>query len=183
MPVPKMKSMLLNDNPHYCTLCNLDLSSEVMALSHYQGENHAKNLRKHSAGTLPNVRGFGIGVGFRAQNNTGSKRKSDGEADNSEVKIIKVESGSGQNARTHCTTCNKECSTRDEYKVHMMSTAHAAQVAMAPSTSYIPEKPPPIIIDTPSRHSGNIKKGKYTAPWFRVKTTPTCIICKKGAYS
>ena len=95
-----MKSMLLNENPHYCTLCNLDLSSEVMALTHYQGENHAENLRKHSAGTLPNVGGFGTGVGFRAQNNTGSKRKSDSEADNSKVKIVKVESGSGQNERT-----------------------------------------------------------------------------------
>ena len=171
MPAPKMKSTLLNENPHYCSLCNLDLSSEITALTHYQGENHAKNLRKRQAGTLPNVRGFGIGMAFkRDQNNAGSKRKSDdeaghclaakiakgeGEEDNSEVEIVKVESNSGQKVRTYCTTCKKECNTRDEYKIHMMSTAHAAQAALAPSTSYLPDKPPKIM-NTP----GSTKPGK-----------------------
>ena len=168
MPAPKMKSTLLNENPHFCSLCNLDLSSEIMALSHYQGENHAKNLRKHNAGTLPNVRGFGIGIGFRAQNTAGSKRKSDGEAEHSVAKIVKEDPepvivkevpSSGQ--RTYCTTCKRECKTRDEYKIHMMSTAHAAQVAMAPSTSCTPQKTAPIIINSPDGHSGSIKKGKY----------------------
>ena len=64
--------------------------------------------------------------------------------------------------RTYCTTCNQECNTRDEYKVHMMSTAHATRVAMAPSTSDMPKKPmdclrvrsktlPPPIAATPIR--------------------------------
>ena len=163
MPVPKLKSLVLDEDPNFCTLCNLDLSSDITALTHYQGENHAKNLRKLNAGTLdPNDRGFGIGLGFRPQDNTGSKRKSDGDADHSAAKIVKKVQSSGQKSRTYCTTCKRDCNTRDEYKVHMMSTAHAAQVAMAPSTSCMPEKAAPIIITTPQRHSGIIKKGKCT---------------------
>jgi len=159
MPVPKLKSLVLDEDPNFCTLCNLDLSSDITALTHYQGENHAKNLRKLNAGTLdPNDRGFGIGLGFRPQDNTGSKRKSDGDADHSAAKIVKKVQSSGQKSRTYCTTCKRDCNTRDEYKVHMMSTAHAAQVAMAPSTSCMPEKAAPIIITTPQRHSGIIKK-------------------------
>ena len=150
MPAPKMKSEILDDNPDYCALCTVDLTSDVMARAHYQGENHARNKRKRdAAGNVPDDGTFGIGRGF--------KRKSDGEADSSEseVKILKVEPSPIQNApRTYCTTCNRECNTRDEYKVHMMSTAHAARVAMAPSTSYMPEKPPvlpPPIAATPIR--------------------------------
>ena len=158
MPAPKMKSEILDENPDYCALCTVDLTSDVMARAHYQGENHARNKRKRdAAGNVPNDGTFGIGRGF--------KRKSDGEADisESEVKILKVEPSPVKNApRTYCTTCNRECNTRDEYKVHMMSTAHATRVAMAPSASDMPKKPmdclrvrsktlPPPIAATPIR--------------------------------
>ena len=144
MPAPKMKSEILHENPDYCALCTVDLTSDVMARAHYQGENHARNKRKRdAAGNVPNDGTFGIGRGF--------KRKSDGEVDSSEseVKIVKVEPSTSQNApRTYCTTCNLECITRDEYKAHMMNTIHAETAAMAPSTSLMPENNPPALPPT-----------------------------------
>ena len=44
MPAPKMKSEIIDDNPDYCALCTVDLTSDVMARAHYQGENHASAL-------------------------------------------------------------------------------------------------------------------------------------------
>ena len=43
----------------YCNICRIELSSKIVATSHYQGKNHAKQLRKVQNGTyVPKEKGF-----------------------------------------------------------------------------------------------------------------------------
>ena len=155
MPAPKMKSALLDDNIHYCALCKLDLTSMIMARAHYQGKNHARNLRAHKS--------------------TGKSR--------SDVNIVKVDPSPSQFVpRTYCTTCQTECHTRDEYKAHRKSTAHMAKAGMAPSTSDMPEhaenKPPllePVIAET------SLKRGEPSPSQFAPRTY--CNTCQRECHT
>ena len=154
MPPPQMKSLMLDENPNYCSLCNLEFSSDDTARTHYQGEHHAENVRKRDAAPVHHDRNFGIGLGFSSE--TGSKRKSDGEADHSFTpKVAKNTTETAPRLKTYCVPCKEDCKTRDGYKVHMMSTAHAAKVAMAPAASQTNSL-------QLQRQGGIMKKGKYT---------------------
>ena len=182
MPPPQMKSLMLDGNPNYCSLCNLEFSSDDTARTHYQGEHHAVNVRKRDAAPVHHDRNFGIGLGFSSE--VGSKRKSDGESDHTSTpKVAKTTTDPSPNSRTYCARCKEDCKTRDGYKVHMMSTAHAAKVAMAPSASQTNTL-------QIQREGGIMRKGKYTVlsvekmgarikkTWFR-SNVPAATIFRK----
>ena len=125
MPAPERNPTLLHCQLHCianCAMCKPP-TSMVMARTHYQGKNNARNLRAHKS--------------------NGKKSRSNGEANSSksEVKIVNVDPSQFV-PRTYCTACQRECHTRDGYKAHRKSAAHIAKVGIAPSTSDMPEKEP-----------------------------------------
>jgi len=55
------KKPKLGGPPQHCDVCNLTLSSTVVAEQHFQGKNHMKNLKKQNISpTLENTPGFAI---------------------------------------------------------------------------------------------------------------------------
>lgn len=53
-----LQRTMTTDKDHFCELCNMVFSSNVVATSHYKGKVHAKNIRKQgleTPGTLGNA--------------------------------------------------------------------------------------------------------------------------------
>jgi len=96
----------------FCNICNLELTSEIVATSHYQGKSHAKQLRKIESGTY-----------IPKEDLPGGKRRRTMPLDDKAL-FVDTEARQGSGNRFFCLTCKLHFKSQDQYNHHLSSLAH-----------------------------------------------------------
>lgn len=106
------KSFFENRHDHdetYCHVCNIELSSKIVATSHYQGKNHAKQLRKRQSD------------GFVPTESFPAKRPKITQNQNI---LSDIDSRQGSGNRFFCLGCKLHFKSNPEFINHLQSDEH-----------------------------------------------------------
>jgi len=100
---PQLAGLMTNENDqNWCKLCELQLSSPMVAMAHYNGKNHAKKAKAVASGTyVPVAKGrgqegpqsFGIGMSFYKSDSQGNFYKDEPKTESTEALPAQLEDG------------------------------------------------------------------------------------------
>ncbi len=105
----------------FCHVCNIELSSKIVAVSHYQGQKHAKNLRKRHSGVVEVPH-----ENFPSSNSKRPKLITHLE-DSSIISDSQSRQGSGN--RFFCLGCKLHFKSQADFATHLQSEEHKSKAS------------------------------------------------------
>jgi hypothetical protein len=105
----------------FCNTCTVELSSKIVATSHYQGKTHAKQLRKRIAGTWVQKEGISSFAQKRPKLKTS-------DVDSGKI-LADRQSRQGSGNRFFCMCCKLHFTASETYNTHLSSREHKAKAS------------------------------------------------------